>query len=326
MISAPYHPIQTKSQLQNWVTFDDDLSIWTIQPSTDPEPRGITQRIAVPQSETRSIRSSMYVMSSVEASNTGYEGMGMDIKCLAKNGSSRTPLLTYHNDPWRAGDPTKLITDKFPTFAMVNFIEQIPYDRNVDFVDFSFGVRGYAGELQIASAMMRNHYVDTFETIVGGATWTDYERQKSTFFDGRVPETYNHYIDAHAVRIAKSQEVSISIEGLIDSAQVFNIGGARVPFMLIMALKMRRVSDGLHDYKGNFILSRNTGEAVTNVVSNEPISRNFTFNAENGYDQIEPMLSIYTYGAPPEDIVSLGVTHSGMRFSVKVGDVTATGS
>jgi len=131
MISAPYHPPQKLSEIPSWVSIDDVNNTVTMQASSSSDIRGMTQRIAVPQGETRSVRTSWFIRSDVKATDNGYEGIATDIKCLRRKGDSTESEVTYHNNPWESGDPEKLIVDEFPDWTMINFVDQIPYDVKV---------------------------------------------------------------------------------------------------------------------------------------------------------------------------------------------------
>lgn len=326
MISAPYHPIQTRSTLPTgfrFAEFGNNRRGFEIDASSDPEPRCLTQRICVPQGETRSVRTSWLIQSDVVSSANGYEGIAADIQCLVRNGTSLTPIRTYHNDPFSSGNAALFMNALYPDFTYVNFINQIPYNVASEFVDVSLGVRGSSGQLRVASALLRNHYADNFQTIIGPTTWNTFTRQPSTMLDGRLPYMWNNYLDAYSVRIASNQIVKISVESFIDYAVVRDFGAVKVPFALFLIVKMRR-SDGTgSDYQGTSVWSVNDGNNQNEIIDH-PINANYSFNTTTAYDQVEPIFAFYI--GTRTDISITSVEHNGVKFGLEVADVTGTGS
>lgn len=322
MLSAPYHPIQTSYPANARVRdFGDGRRGPEIDGNNASTPTGFTQRIALSQGESRSIRSSVLVKSTLVASGNGFEGIGFDIKCLIRNGDSLTPLVTWTNSPFQGNDPENLFAEQYADWTLISAVVYVPYDVPVEFIDCTWAVRGSSGQARFASASLRNLYMDKFFTEIGAATWTSFDRQLIQIgTQGHTAWAEIRYLDAYTTKIQKNEEVSVHIEAQLDSVQFRNAGATIMPMHVMAGLKMRR-QDGGYDYWGTQLARITASESV---VVDQPIDISTTFTAQSAISQIEPLFYCLIDNGS-DQYSSRYAQHSGMKITVLSKDVTAGG-
>lgn len=322
MLSAPYHPIQTAYPANARVRdFGDGRRGIEIDGNNASTPTGFTQRIALTQGESRSIRSSVLVQSTLVASDNGFEGIGFDLKCLIRNGDSLTPLVTWTNAPFLGNDSANLFTEQYADCTLISAVVYVPYDVPVEFIDCTWAVRGSSGQARFASASLRNLYMDKFVTGIGAATWTSFDRQLIGIgTQGHQAWAEIRYLDAYTTKIQKNEEMSVHIESQMSSVVFRDQAAAVMPMHLMAGLKMRR-NDGGYDYWGTLIARINGSDSVVNEL---PVDISMSFITQSAYTQIEPMLYALIDGART-DYSSRTAQHDGMKITVLSKDVTAGG-
>lgn len=321
MISVPFHPTMRIDQLPNGARFVDQGGIKYFELDAINDINVLTQRVTLPQGPTRAIRLSAIVRGDLQYTLNGYEGIAQDVQCLIRNGTSRIPLRTFHNDPFRSGQPELYVPQvDLTNWTQVDVVTQIPYNIETQFIDVSFGHRAFAGQLQIKRWSTRNHYQDRFVTVAGPAIYTrgDFDFQSVSLYSGRIPVAYLNYLNTHSVRIGSGQAYTVSFDGFINNAECRGLSGGRVGFLMGIMLKMKRV-DGTVDFKPLSIESTEDGANIANrpiIISTRAIS-------EHNYDQIEPILYVYT--GTSDNLISISVDHNGLNARIVVHDSEENG-
>lgn len=281
----------------------------------------LTQRVTLPQGPTRAIRLSATIRSDLQYNRNGYEGIAQDVQCLVRNGTSRVPLRTYHNDPFASGNPDLYLpAGQFPNWTQVDIITQIPYDVDTQFIDVSLGQKAFAGQLQIRSWSTRNHYQDRFITSVGPAIYTrgDFQFQTINAYGGRLTSAYLHYFNTHSVRIGIGQPYTITVDAFLNNIVVRGLAANRLSFFTGIMLKMLR-DDGTVDFRPLSLEYIETGLEIVN----RPIIITTRVESDHQYIQIEPIFYVYTDGTDSAAFIT--ADHGGMSIGVVVHDSEATG-
>lgn len=322
MLSAPYYPIQNALPSNaRKRDFGDGRRGPQIDGNNADGPTGITQRICLSQGESRSIRSSVLIRSDLVLDAAKHHGVGFDVKCLIRNGDSLTPLVTWTNAPFDGNDPANLNKDQHADWTLISAVVYIPHDVPVEFIDCTWGVWGVSGQVDFASASLRNLYMDRFVTSIGGATWTTFDRQLINIgSQGHTAWAEIRYLDAYAVKVQKNEEISVHLEGQFDSVVFRDLAAVVMRMHVMMGLKMRR-KDGGYDYWGTQIARISSSDTV---VVDQPVDITTSFTASSPYTQFEPMIyGLIDNGS--DEYSSRTLQHSGLKITVLTKDVTAGG-
>lgn len=291
-----------------------------------PNPTGLTQRIALTQGETRSIRTSVLVMSSLVSQPNGYEGIGCDVKWLIRNGLSTTPLVTYSRAPFKSGDPSMLYNEQYAEPTVLQEIIRVPYGIPVEFIDVTWGVRGSSGQVKFLSASLRNHYQDRYETNVGASYWTEFSTQTINLTSQSNIQADIRYLDAYAVKVPKYADITVKFDSFLNGAGWRDLVSVPRKAILSVGLKMRR-KDGGYDW-WSAIISNPEVDGSASLELDFPVSISPSFVAQNEYTQFEPVIMATLPNFAPQfsEITSRYLSHNGIGITVLVNDPVNSGA
>jgi len=321
MLSAPFHAIQTAFPANAQVKdFGEGRRGISISGNGAAEPTGFTQRVALTQGETRSLRSSVLVQSDLVAQPNGFEGIDFDVKALVRNGFSKTPVQTWTNAPFRAGTVDVSTVAQFPEWTQLTRVVRIPYDAPAEFIDCTWGVRGTSGEVRFISCSLRNYYREEYPTAVERAVWTSFNLRDITTSAGNTFQAHTRTLSAHTLRIPENSNIQVFFDGYFDRATIIGVNSIPIPSLFGIALKMRK-KDGTYDWWVHGI--SNSEENGLGINTPTPISVSPSFRALSAYTQIEPV--VFLRNTQNQGLLAMGISHLGLEFNVVVDDTIRSG-
>lgn len=330
MSIVPVHPLQLPNQVPafgRWEAHDENRWGCTLYA------RGLAagdiamlqpQRASV-HGNTNAVIGNCEVKSTLVATANGYEGLGLYISALKRNGDQITRV--WHNNLLQEGNTDYWLNDLPNEWARGQIIVQIPEEHQPDFIDSAWIVRGTSGQIKFDAVGLYDYFISLYRTNVNDATWTNFTYLLANdLFAGRDAWVSVHYIDTHIVRISKGQKISYSYEALIQSAEMWQLDSGDVrpqKFQLGLAFKLLK-RNGQHTWRGVGGVTADKPPFQEWGIRNEPLGFDGSFIAEDSYTQMEVVMYLWPY-----ESANIGLTETivdSLKVKIIADQQVETGS
>lgn len=258
-VAAPRHAVQTPETLPSWARTGTEADG---RPYIEVDARGgppsiVTHTVAFPHGATVALYCSAMVKSTLLSGSSGYEGLGVAAQAMMRDGSSRDMRVIWQRRPELVGDIELWVRKQFSEYTEVHFIVQMPDGIAPDYMQISWIVRGYAGQVRYSDFQVRDHYRRYYEKQINAAQYTDLDEEQQLApgfaasmwngnrFDKTIFPIYLKTIDA---TIPEGAPVEFSIEGEVFSTYLQRGDGTFVPIYGGFCVKLRRREDGSPDW------------------------------------------------------------------------------